>query len=384
MEVYILDPLNRRQILVDQFISFIWTERWQAYGDFELDVYSTVQNRGLFTVDTWLSMSSDLLGSSNYVMRVELVDDSVDDTGNKILKITGRSIEAIMDDRAARGTWTFPPGEVARTVFSEVCVSGSFDVGDIIPGINLVPFMPASTIPEQSDVVTITTSNITTLFDVVVTQICTVWDLGFRILRLDSTGVLYFDIYAGSDRTTDQDVLPPVIFSPQLDNLQDTTEITDITDAKNVAYVLASTGIVSTVYPDGIDPTIAGFERRVLIVDATDIDSPTAPLLTQRGMQMLSASRTSYVFDGTVSKNSQYRYGIDYNLGDLVELQNQDGVTSKMRVTEQIFSHDNTGEFTYPTLVNYDLLNVGTWLSWNNPTTWFDLDADPTTWSEEP
>lgn len=379
MEVIILDALYRRQYTIDQFVSFIWSERWNAYGDFEIDVFSSYVARSLLTPDTWITKDG-----SNYVGRIEQVDDSVDDDGNKILKVTGRMIEAIMDDRACLMSVTAAPADAARDLFNEVCVAGTFDLGDIIPGLVLGTFMPASTIPEPADAVTISITTITTLFDAVATQVCVPWDLGFRILRQDSTGQLYFDVYAGSDRTTDQTTLPPVVFSPNLDNLEDTSEITDIASAKNVAYVHDSTGITTTVYAADVDPTIDGFERRVLVVDATDIETPTLAEINQRGQLALSAARTNYLFDGTVSKNCQYTYGVDYNLGDLVEMQNQDGVVSYMRVTEQIFSQDNTGEFSYPTLVNFDTINSGTWSSWNNSKTWSDLETDPTTWSEEP
>jgi hypothetical protein len=379
MEIYILDALNRRQYCIDQFISFIWTERWNVYGDFQIVLPSSYAARSLLTPDTWLIKSG-----SNYVGRVESVDDSTDDSGIKTLTVKGRMLEAIMDGRAALMSLTDPPADVARAFFNEVCVAGSFDVGDIIPGLVLGTFMPASTIAEPADDITISLTTITTLFDAVATQICVPWDLGFRILRQDSTGQLYFDIYAGSDRTTDQETLPAVVFSPNLDNLEDTSEITDITTAKNVAYVHDSTGVTTSVYASDVDPTVAGFERRVLVVDATDIVTPTLALITQRGQLALSAARTNYTFDGTISQNCQYTYGTDYNLGDLVEMQNQDGVVSYMRVTEQIFTSDDSGEFSYPTLVNYNTINAGTWASWNNSKTWSDLETDPTTWSEEP
>lgn len=379
MEIIILDALNRRQYTIDQYVSFIWTERWNAYGDFQIDLASSYVARSLLTPDTWIMKSG-----SNYVGRIESVDDSLDDSNNKILTVKGRMIEAIMDDRACLMSVTAAPADAARELFNEVCVAGTFDPGDIIAGLNLGTFMPASTIPEPVDSVTISITTISTLFDAVATQVCVPWDLGFRILRQESNGQLYFDIYAGSDRTTTQTDIPPVVFSPNLDNLQDTSEITDISAAKNVAYVHDVTGITTSIYAADVDPTVDGFERRVLIVDATDIASPTLPEITQRGTQALADARTNYTFDGTISQNCQYTYGEDYNLGDLVEMQNQDGVVTHMRVTEQIFTQDQTGEFSYPTLVNFDTINAGTWASWNNSKTWSDLETDPTTWSEEP
>lgn len=383
MELYTLDPLNRRQYIIDQFESLIWTERWQAYGDFQLNIFSNYQTRSLLKPDTWLAMNK-----SNYVMRIESVEDDFNDDGSRILIIKGRDISAILGDRALVGVWTNAPADNARGMFEGVCVAGTWDVGDIITGINTgASFLPASTIPEPVDHVTQTINTITTLFDGIVTQTCITYDIGYRMIRQDSTGQIYFEIFAGSDRTTDQTTLPPVVFASQLDNLQNTKELTTIDTAKNVAVVRCPTE-TQIVYASEVDPTIDSFERRVLPVDASDITTDAYTDVTaaciQRGLQALAAARTNFLFDGEVSEQSQYVYGVDYNLGDLIEQQNTDGVQTDMRVTEQIFSEDNTGESYYPTLVSFVSINSGTWLGWNNNKAWFDLASDPTTWSEEP
>lgn len=391
MELYTLDALNRRENVIDQFISLIWTERWQVLGDFQLNIYSTYRNRVLLKPDTWLAMNK-----SNYVMRVESVEDDLDSDGSRILIIKGRSIEAILLDRAAKESltdlttspkWvlTNPPATVARTIFHSICVTGVLDAGDIISGIVEGLLLPASTISEPTDPITLNLDP-TTVYDAISTQICVVWELGFRMLRQDSTGQIYFDVYAGSDRTTAQITLPPVVFAPQLDNLQNTKELTTIDTAKNTAYVFSPAGCL-IVYPATVDPTVDGFERRVLMVDASDITSTVGltAALTQRGNEALAAARTNFLFDGEISQRSQYKYGTDYNLGDLIEEQNTDGVVSDMRVTEQIFVQDNQGERSYPTLVSNIVINSGSWLSWNNNKAWFDLDGDTTSvWFNQP
>jgi hypothetical protein len=363
----------------------IWTERWQQYGDFQLDIWSTYDTRSLLKPDTWLAMNR-----SNYVMRVDSVEDDLNDDGSRNLIVKGHSIEAIFDDRVSpRLSWTAAPGGIARNMFHEACVVGVWDPGDAIPNIVEGTFMPASTILEAADPITIDYTGAAPppdLFDGMVTNVCAKYDLGFRILRDDSTGLLYFDIYAGSDRTTGQTTLAPVVFAPQLDNLQNTKELTDISKAKNVAYVIGPSGSGTTVvYADGVDPTISSFERRVMTVDASNMTSPTTAQLQQAGYEALAGARTNFLFDGEISQYSQYKYGSEYNLGDLVEQQNVDGVATDMRVTEQIFVQDDQGERSYPTLVSYIVINTGSWLSWNNNKAWFDLDTDTTdVWSNQP
>jgi hypothetical protein len=55
-----------------------------------------------------------------------------------------------------------------------------------------------------------------------------------------------------------------------------------------------------------------------------------------------------------------------------------------MRVTEQIFVGDKEGDRAYPTLAMNQFINTGSWLSWTSNITWLDMNADPTTWVDQP
>jgi len=390
MEVYTLDPLLRRQEVIDRFESLIWTERYQAYGDFQLDIQSTNDSRTLLKTGMLLAMNE-----SHRVMTVETVEDSVDSEGRKMLSVKGRSIESILEDRIAKDSlsdlttspkWviTGPPADVARKIFHDICVTGILDPGDIIPFIIEGTFMPEDTIPEPIDPITVELEP-TTVYNAI-KSIGDVWNLGFRMLRYYDTSKLYFDIYTGSDRTTSQTVLPPVVFTPELDNLQNVKELTTIETAKNVAYVYSPAGF-QKVYPVGVDPEVEGFERRILVVNASDITAENpdiASALIQRGKEELSKNQAIQSLDGEISQFSQYKYGTHYNLGDIVEMRNTDGVTNNMRITEQIFVSDQEGERSYPTLTLNTFINTGSWLSWMNNKTWYDLNEDGSTWSEQP
>lgn len=388
MELYTLDPLLRRESVVDRFESLIWTERFQDAGDFQLDIVSTNSTRNLFKAGTRLAMNE-----SHRVMIVESIEDANDNDGRRMLTVKGRSIESILYDRVAKNSladlttspkWTItdPPADIARQIFHDICVTGILDPADVIPFIVEGTFMPTDTILEPTDPITVDLDP-TTVYEAIA-DICGVWALGFRMLRQFDTSQLYFDIYAGSNRTTSQIILPPVVFTPELDNLQNTKELTSIDKAKNVAYVYSPAGF-QMVYAIGVDPEIEGFERRVLVVNATDItdENPDVPAaLAQRGAEELAKYRTYQAFDGEISQHSQYKYGTHYNLGDLVETRNLSGVTNNMRVTEQIFVSDGAGERAYPTLSLSTFINTGSWLSWLNNKVWSELTTEE--WATQP
>jgi hypothetical protein len=389
MEVYTLDPLLRREYVIDRFESCIWTERYVDKGDFELVLRSTLENRNLLKAGTKLA-----LNLSHRIMEVESVEDKTDDEGKRILTVTGRSIEKMMEDRVAMGSladltttpkWTLTgtPGVVARKIFHDICVIGILNVQDKIPFINEGTFLFASTIAEPIDPITVEMEP-TTVY-AAIKNICDVWNLGFRLIREYDTSKLWFDIYTGSDRTTKQNILPPVVFTPELDNLKNATELTTTASAKNVAYVYSPAGF-QMVYPQDVDPEIEGFERRVLVVNASDITDENPDVvaaLIQRGKEELAQNRTYSAFDGEINTNSQYKPNRDYFLGDLVEVRNSDGVTNDMRVTELIYVSDREGERSYPTLAVNVFINTGSWLSWLANKKWVDMGATEY-WADQP
>jgi hypothetical protein len=391
MEVFILDNFYRRQSVIETFESFIWTERFSAYGDFELHMYSTLENRSL------LSAGTKIAHSETYrVMTVQTVENTTDDQGKAMLKITGTSLEKILDNRVARGTlgdltttpkWSLTglPKAIAQQMFHDICVTGILDAGDIIPGINESSIFPVDTIAAPSDSVTYE-PELTTLY-LAMKNLCDIYSMGFRLVRDGDTSQLYFDIYMGSDRTTGQTTLPAVVFSPGLDNLKNTTEITTTALYKNVAYVFSPVGH-EIVYALDVDPAVEGFDRQILVVKADDITDTTPSVasakMIQRGKDELSKARKLFAFDGEISQSIQYKYGVDYNLGDLVELQNEDGVTTNVQVTEQIFVSDSEGERSYPTLTVYRYITPGSWAGWDYNKEWDDYDSSSTTWSEQP
>lgn len=388
LDIYILDSLYRRTEVVDRYESLIWTERFSSAGDFELKVHSNQGNRSLFVEGTKLAIIP-----SYRVMIVETVEDGIDDDGREILTVKGPSLESVLDQRMARSamndtttnpSWTLTglPKAIATQMFHDICVTGVLDVGDKIPLINEGSLFPADTTPEPPDSITYVVEP-DTLYNAEKT-LCDQFLMGFRLVRNADTSQLWFDIYMGSDRTSHQSTLPAVIFSSGMGNLHNTSELRSLATYKNAAYVITPVG-TRIVYPDDVDPAISGFERRVLIVKADDITDPDPPtaqaLMLRRGVDELAKNRKIHAFDGEVSQTSQYVYGVDYNLGDLVETRNVDGVSNSMQVTEHIFVSDKQGVRSYPTLAVTQFITPGSWVAlpsdkkWNDFTTeeWLDM-----------
>lgn len=380
MELYILDSLNRREDVVDDFISLVWTERFSSIGDFELVVSNTLTNRLRFKSDVKL-----LLNESKRVMIIESIEKKVDEEYRHVLNISGRSLEKILDERVGYGSlsglntnpkWalTGTPGNIARKMFHDICVAGILDTADIIPNIVEQNVFPTSTIAESTDLITME-FELASLYTSM-KNVCDLYDLGFRLVRNAETSTVYFDVYAGCDRTSHQTNFPAVIFSQELDNLKGTSEFMSSASYKTVAYVITPIGS-GKVYAIGVDPVSNGFDRRVLVVRADDLTN-AATLATDiqtRGNLELMKSRNLFAFDGEINESSGYKYGLDYNVGDIVEMRDVDGVVSNLRVTEQIFVSDAEGDRSYPTLSVNVFINPDSWLAWNYNKVWSELGA---------
>lgn len=386
MDVYVLDEKLRRVEVFDYYKSFIWTERFSSIGDFELVIQVEPRVLKYLTIGARLAIRDSMR-----VMEIETIEESNKKEG-RFLTISGRSMEKVLEDRIAKYSmssletepvWklTGKPADLVRLIFLRICINGALSPNDVIPFIQLGMLSPSSTLPEPEDEISLEISP-STLYSTF-KQICDPYNLGFRILRNFDFSELYFEVYAGNNLTTGQSTLDPVVFSPALDNLADTTELSSRALFKNVAYVFGKNGF-EIVYSAEASPATSGFDRRVLVVNASDIDAPAGneltALLTQRGIEELAKSRPVFAFDGEVPQRSFYKYGTDYQLGDLVETQNNHGAANWMRVTEQIFVADAEGVRTYPTL-ELDLRIVpGTWYSWDANETWDEVEG---TWDDQ-
>jgi hypothetical protein len=273
---------------------------------------------------------------------------------------------------------TNTPTNIARQVFSDVCVNNPV-TADNLPFYTAGSLYPLDTIAEDTALLqaSIGSESLYTFLS----NFATTYGFGFRLYRGLDTSKLYFNIYVGSDRTTAQNDLPAVIFSQDLGTLSDVAELKSLVDFKNVAYVTSPNGS-AIVYASGYE-SVTGLDRKMILVDGSSVDPAlTGPslqtALTQIGQAELFKHKQLQAIDGQAPQESLYTYGVNYQLGDLVEMRDQRGNIQNMRVTEQIFAQDNQGERSYPTLTADVFITPGSWSAWDTNEQWAD---DVRTWA---
>lgn len=351
MEAIILNTKFESIAILDTFNSFIWTDRYDKCGDFEVYAHVSTNILANLQEDYYLWMKE-----TNHMMIVEdIVIDTDVDNGSHV-KITGRSLESILDRRII---WdqTILTGNLQNailTLLNENVISPSDSKRKI-----------SNFIFETSDDEYITSQNIDAqfmgenLYDVI-TALCEVYSIGFRI-TLNDANQFVFKLYNGVDRSYDQLANPYVVFSPNFENIINSNYIQSKKTLKTVTLILgegegASRKTATAEVEDG-----AGLElnRREMYTDARDISSDTGDIqltdseyisqLKERGLEDLSYNSYTKSFEGQVETSKMFVYGKDFFMGDILQIENEFGMQSKARVIEVVRSQDTGGYSVYPT-----------------------------------
>lgn len=347
----ILDRKFRAIDVIDIYESFIWTDRYSAYGDFEIYTSSSKEAIDKYKRDYYIC--------STHTDHVMIIDESKIESdiefGNH-LTIRGMSLESLL---------------LRRIVWKQTTLDGYLQ-GQIQKLLNENVISPSDTkrkIPnfifETSTDPTITSLKVSaqftgdTLYDAI-KKVCDISSIGFKI-TLNSNNQFVFKLYAGTDRSYDQTKNPYIVFSPNFENIINSNYYSTNRNLKNVALVAGEDQGTArrTVTIDDVGAT--GLDRRELFVDARDISSQNEDgssmttsqydyLLRGRGYENLAGYKENSAFDGQVEATQLYRYGEDFFMGDITQLENEYGMESKVRVVEFIHSESTSdGVQDYPT-----------------------------------
>lgn len=344
MILYILDPQYKRIGLCENYKSIIWTPRYFEPGDFELYAPASPELLELLSRDNLIQREDD----TEHAMLVESVQLTTNAEDGDFVIARGRCLKSIL---ARRIVWsqTNLAGTVAGGIsrlLAENVISPSdtrrridgFSIGAMSGGTGALS-------------VQFTGDN---LLEAVV-SICRTYGLGFDV-KTGTNGPV-FELYRGKDRSLNQSVLPRVIFSPEYDNLIDSSYTEDATEYRNVARVGGEGEGTARRFAEAGDEDAAGMERREAFIDARDVSSNDGEvpaeeytaLLEERGTSALKEFETTVSFEGSIQTGGGYRPGIDYNLGDIVEVINDYGIEERARIVEIIDCLDETGRHTVPT-----------------------------------
>ncbi|HMS83608.1 MAG TPA: hypothetical protein PKD12_08160 [Nitrospira sp.] len=371
MDLYTLDSSFRKKDVIDEFVSAIWTERFLDAGDLVLSVDATQENRTKLAEGTFVA-----LVGTDQVMLIESQD-----VQNNILKVTGNTLDAFLNSRVvidsstldnAEYAYTMTPGALMEYLIDNFAAHGGplgAPLGISNWGYQAIPWLFTGLVAAG----TAQTFSVKRgpLFDAI-KEIGNASKTGWKLVPINVTDASYtldFSSYVGRNLCSDQSTYPLVRFSPSLDSLADVKELRSMAGYKTICWAIspgfdAASSLAggsqytgqALAYPGALYEN--GFSRRSMLVEIRDITAANVgnsfatykSVMDGYARDALANNNYTKVVDGEVVPQSEFKYGVDYFLGDLLELQDQYDFIQKATVTEYIRTQDASGYREYPTI----------------------------------
>ena len=339
MELTIYDTNLDLIGILDTATDIIWHRVFHTAGDFEIHVP--------VTSDTLSLLKPQFLITKKDTVEFGIIECLVleQSEAGESLKVTGRFGSSLLDRRIIFETQTLNTTvEVAmRSLVSACCITPTIP-DRIIPQLELGPLM---NYPETINIQVTYKNLLLTLRAFSETS-----GIGFRVRFIPSTKKFRFETFKPFDRSFLQSENPRVIFSNDYDNLLTSTYKSSDQERSNLALV-GGEGV-------GEDRKLvlvgsqSGLERREIFVNAKDqrLEEGMSladynQLLAQKGSESL-VPRTEY-FEGTVLPNENVTYKTDYDLGDIVTIENSRwDKRIHVRINEITEVSDENGETLVP------------------------------------
>lgn len=343
--------------VVDDFESIIWRPSYYAVGDFEIYLPATKAAVELLQKDRIVVRNTDVFlekdGNVTFknAMIIKNIDLATDVENGDYLTVTGRELKYLLHQ---------------RIIWTQTTLSGTVEAGirQIINDNAISPTDSNRAIPnlvlgaEAGLTDTIEKQLTGDYLDEAIEEICTAYNYGWDIYGYNSSYV--FILYQGLDRSYDQSERPYVVFSDAFENLFNTDYQLQTEEYANTALVGGEGEGAERTYTT-VNNTNSGLNRFELFVDAKDISSKDENdktiaadqyllLLQERGTEKLAEQALTEGFSGELlsSSGTNFEYGTDFDLGDLVTVINSYGISKKVRVLSAIESEDVDGKTLIP------------------------------------
>lgn len=228
MYVNVLDDTYTLVYVIDTFESFSWSDRYNEVGRFELTTLATITTLSYIRKGAYLQYEN-----SEKLMIIETIEYTSDIETGDHLKASGRSLEAILDSRVIRDEMTLD-GTLQEGILS-LMNENIIDPEDKNRRYPIITFKKNES-EELAKIEWHETYEGENLLDVI-TEICQACNVGFKMLPDLTNYGFTFELYLGVDRSYDQEKYPPVVFSPQYENLVNSNYVLSDETMRNVVYV---------------------------------------------------------------------------------------------------------------------------------------------------
>lgn len=225
LNLYVFDSSITPLGVIDVVTALTWEEKFADAGNFELWCPLNDQNAELLQEDNLLWTGGESAGV------IEFKELTSDEEGTETIHIQGRLAESYLDYRTIYPTVSMT-GKISDILRKQVenNLINPTDPARKIPNIKL-----ASDQVAYGDSVSYQKTGDTVLLEA--SRLCEANSLGFRVQFLPRQHKFVFRVYQGTDRTLDQSVVNPVLFSSDLDDILESNYSHNKSELRNFAYV---------------------------------------------------------------------------------------------------------------------------------------------------
>lgn len=354
MEPQVLNSNLINTKILENFDSFIWTDRFCGYGDFELIT------RDIFgTLNKLIGGQYLYLKESKHIMVLEDLDINEDPENGDLLILKGRSLESILDRRIVWDQTSFKTDVNFQDTIEQILNDNA--INPIVSDRQITKLNFEASIDPIITALTLNKQFYGEFIYDVIVDLCKSKNIGFKI-ELDANRLFVFKLYAGTDRSYGQFVNRNVVFSKNFDNLLNSQYKESTIPLKTVALVAGEKGVGNLRTIREVPQSGGGtdLDRREMFVDAQGVtrnvsgqtpltDDEYNDLLDQKGTEELAKRTVLTSFEAQIDPTKTYTLGVDFFMGDIVQIVDDYGHEKKSRITEIIHFHDKSGSGIYPT-----------------------------------
>lgn len=382
-ELYLLDENRKRKHIIDTYSSIIWAPRYNDLGDCELVISATEENFKKINECKYITRTDDEMVCE--IKKIEIQTD--EENGNQFI-ITGTDIKNILNQRIVEKQTNFNGfvEDYIRKLINDSIINPTN------PDRKIKNFILADKVGFTEKI----SEQVT--YDYVgnkIQELCKQYGWGYKITIVDENFV--FSLYKGEDKSD------YITFSQDYDNISTTSYSKDDSNIKNIALIAGEgegAERVTTTIGEG-----KGIDRHELYIDARDVSSEidysellssypngsekiindiiyyqvngtNIAILTKddageitkvqlcsniyieslkhTGYEKMSAYKSVTSFTGEIIVGVNYIYKTDYNLGDIVNLVNEYGISMKARICEVLENQEENGYNMEPTFENIE------------------------------
>jgi len=347
--------------VVSDITSVMWIERYRDPGEFTIVAPTASKVQEMLPRGCYISHTE-----TNELMIVENHEIQEDQGKSGTVTITGRSFETILESRVVGQNSGFPKS----APFTDYTLASDFVSNQVIKmlGEHILPISgqdPGMVLPYihlDNQAINQRTAGERTVprdnLHKASVDLLAIDDLGIKTIRPSywngvSTSYTTIQIHMGIDKSAS------VSFSYMSGEIISSDYLWSNKNYKNGAIVRGTW--VEVI----VTPSQQGSSRKMLYIDASDVDSSFKDLptgadytkvvsdLKQRGRDVLLKMNDIALTKAEISHQvTQAQYRNTYDLGDTIMVYGDYNETAKMRVIEFVESWDSNGFVGYPTLVN--------------------------------